>query len=99
MKTHFWESMRVAGSHRWRLARLRTTILLVVLALVCGLTPGGLQEAAGGLPGYFTDVKRVCVRTAPLRSALFRRACQRSALVRFAAVNLALSNQDQPRIP
>ena len=59
MKTHFWQSTRVAGSRRCRLARLRATIPLVVLGLACGLTLGGLQEAAGGLPGYFTDVKPV----------------------------------------
>ena len=59
MKTHFWQSTRVAGSHRWRLARLRATIPLVVLGLVYVLTLGGLPEAAGGLPGYFTDVKPV----------------------------------------
>ena len=59
MKTHFWQSTRVAGSRRWRLARLRATIPLVVLGLVYVLTLGGLPEAAGGLPGYFTDVKLV----------------------------------------
>ena len=59
MNTHFWQSTRDAGSRRCRLTRQRATIPLVVLALACGLTLGGLPEAAGGLPGYFTDVKLV----------------------------------------
>ena len=51
MKTHFWQSTRDAGNRPWRLARLRPTIPLVVLALVCGLTLSGelfLRGRVGG---------------------------------------------------